>query len=136
MLIAVVAIHVLGAALWFGSSVLLVAVVSPALAAAGPEAAGAVGAQLFRRIPPVLGTTGAVTILSGLLLYWLVSGGGSGFMKSTNGMLVGLGALCGFAAMGTGIITGRLGPRGANFARASVVLLFCALTLMIVGSRA
>jgi len=136
MMIVLLAIHVLAAAFWFGSTILLVAVVTPALAAAGPEAAQVVAPQLFRRVPSALGIAGAVTILSGLWLYWIVSGGfNSGFAHSTGGMLIGIGAICGIAASVTGVITGRLQQAGRPFAMASVVLLVCALTLMIVGSR-
>ncbi len=136
MMIVVLAIHVLAAAFWLGSTILLVAVVTPALAAAGPEAAQTVAPQLFRRVPPALGAAGAVTILSGLWLYWIVSGGfNPAFSHSTGGMLIGIGALCGIAAVVTGVITGRLQQAGRPFAMASIVLLVCALVLMIVGSR-
>jgi uncharacterized membrane protein len=136
MMLVLLAVHVLAAAFWFGSTILLVGIVTPALAAAGPEAAQSFAPQLFRRIPPALGAACAVTILSGLWLYWSVSGGfNSGFTNSTGGMLVGIGAACGIAAVITGIITGRLQQRGRAFALASAVLLFCAFTLMIVGSR-
>ncbi len=136
MMIALLTIHVISAAFWFGSTILLVGVVTPALAASGPEAAQVVAPQLFRRVPSALGIAGAVTILSGLWLYWIVSGGfNSGFAHSAGGMLIGIGAICGIAASVTGVITGRLQERGRPFAMASVVLLVCALTLMIVGSR-
>jgi uncharacterized membrane protein len=136
MMILLLAIHVLAAAFWFGSTILLVAIVTPALAAAGPDAAQSVAPQLFRRIPPALGAAGATTILSGIWLYAIVSGGfNSGFEHSTGGQLIGLGALCGLAAIVTGIITGRLQQRGRPYAIASALLLLCAFTLMVVGSR-
>ncbi len=136
MMIVLLAIHVLAAAFWFGSTILLVAVVTPALAAAGPDAAQVVAPQLFRRVPSALGVAGATTILSGLWLYWIVSGGfNPAFTHSTGGTLIGIGAVCGIAAVITGVITGRLQRAGRPFALASVVLLVCALTLMIVGSR-
>ena len=135
-MLALLAIHVLAAAFWFGSTILLVAVVTPALAAAGPEAAQVVAPQLFRRVPAALGVAGAVTIVSGLWLYWIVSGGlNSGFAHSTGGMLIDIGAICGIAASVTGAMTPRFRQHGRPFAMASVVLLVCALTLMIVGSR-
>ncbi|MBV8637177.1 MAG: hypothetical protein JO322_03770 [Candidatus Eremiobacteraeota bacterium] len=136
MMIALLAIHVLAAAFWLGSTLLLVGVVTPALAAAGPDVAQHFAPQLFQRVPRALGVAGATTILSGLWLYWIVSGGfNSGFARSTGGGLIGIGALCGIAAVFTGIITGRLQERGRAFAVASAALLVCALTLMIVGSR-
>ncbi len=136
MMIALLAIHVLAAAFWFGSTILLVAVVTPALAAAGPDAAQVVAPQLFARVPRALGVAGATTILSGLWLYWIVSGGfDSVFAHSTGGTLIGIGALCGIGAVITGIMTARMQQRGAAFAMSTVVLLVCALTLMIVGSR-
>lgn len=136
MTVAVLVIHIIAAAAWFGANVLLVAVVQPSLHAAGPEAAGAVEPQIFRRTPPIIAVSGAVTILSGLWMYWNVSGGSAGaFIHTSGGMLVAAGAVCGIAAIVTGIVHGRTHGRGVNLAPVSVVLLLAALILMIVGSN-
>jgi uncharacterized membrane protein len=132
MNVVILVLHVIAAATWFGATMLLVLVVAPALRAAGPDAAQVLAPQLFRRVPPIMGVAGATTIISGIWMYALLGGG---FARSTGGMLVSAGAACGILAIVTGIITGRMQTRGELFAGLTLLLLFCALTLMIVGSR-
>ncbi len=138
MLVLLVILHVFGAAFWFGAVLLLAFVVEPSIQRAGGEAAAAVGAQLARRIPPAMAGAGITTILSGLLLFGLDSGGfNAGFMRSAAGQLFLLGALCGFAAVGAGMMFPRVSvERGVVFARISAAFLACALALMVIARRA
>lgn len=60
-------LHVFFAIVWFGGTVLMFAVIAPALRSADPSAAMQVGAQIGRRAQMVLGPAGGLTIIFGLL---------------------------------------------------------------------
>src|SRR3954466_4382536 len=68
-------IHVLGGIFWVGNTVFMAAFLAPALATLGPT-----GGQLFsalqkRGLPTRMLVAAVLTILSGLRLMWIVSGG-------------------------------------------------------------
>jgi uncharacterized membrane protein len=93
---------------WAGTAVFTATFLFPAIAEAGPDGAK-VGAALMRRrfmqvMPPVAG----LTILSGLYLYWKVSGGFQpSFMHSGMGMTLGLGAAAAIAPFVVGVAVMR-----------------------------
>ncbi|MGH8369749.1 MAG: hypothetical protein ACRESC_02095, partial [Gammaproteobacteria bacterium] len=90
-------IHILSGVFWGGAVLLLAVCISPAVDAAGP--AGGVfmhKLMLETRFAMAMGVSGGLTILSGLVMYWLVSGGFSpAWLSSTHGILISVGAVFG-----------------------------------------
>lgn len=77
-LIALRLIHVLGGMLWVGIGLFTTFFLAPALKDAGPAAAGQVMANLQKRgLYTILPIVAVLTMLSGLRLMWIVSGGDS-----------------------------------------------------------
>ena len=75
-IIALRLIHVLGGVFWVGAALLNFLFVAPALQAAGPAAAGPVmGTLRKRKLTVVLPTVAVLTLLSGLRLMMIQSGG-------------------------------------------------------------
>ena len=68
-------VHVLGGTFWVGSALFSGLFLVPALASAGPAAAQVMGGLRQRRLFTVLPVVAVLTILSGLRLMWLTSGG-------------------------------------------------------------
>lgn len=135
--LTLIALHVLAAAFWLGSTLFLILFVGRAIAS-NPAEGGPFMQRLVlvSRFPTALAIAGATTIISGFWMFWIVSGGFSrGFMSSPTGIIISIGAACGIAATITGAITGRLRERGAPFALATATLLVSALVLMTVGSH-
>ncbi|MSR06838.1 MAG: hypothetical protein EXR93_07225 [Gemmatimonadetes bacterium] len=96
--------HILAGAFWFGAFLFVARVLMPSLKAAGPGA-GPVMAQLGQKIPRVMMSAAAVTILSGFWLMWVVSGGAPEmWMKSGFGRTIGLGAASSILALTLGMI--------------------------------
>ena len=96
-------LHVLGGAFWFGAFVFVARFLMPAVKAAGPGA-GPVMAQLGKRIPQAMMGAAAVTILSGIWLLKIVSGGAPGFMGTGFGRTLGIGAVSAILALTLGMI--------------------------------
>lgn len=69
-------IHIFSGVFWAGVALMMAGFVNPSAKAIGPEG-GKFMQQLARqnRFPSVMETTAILNILSGLWLYWLVSGG-------------------------------------------------------------
>ncbi|HEX8807196.1 MAG TPA: hypothetical protein VF741_09605 [Candidatus Aquilonibacter sp.] len=134
---ALIALHVLVAAFWVGASLTLKFVVD-AVRSSGVDAGHFMQNLMLRsRLAIALGVAGATTILSGLALLWIVSGGfNPAFMRSTTGVLISCGAACGILAVGTGITAGRLRERGASFGFATATLLVVAVVCMTLGAHA
>lgn len=75
-LIVMRAIHVVGGALWAGSAVSYFLFVEPAARQLGPAAPNFMRAMIEkRRYPAFMNLVSALTIVSGLFLYWSSSGG-------------------------------------------------------------
>jgi uncharacterized membrane protein len=119
-------LHIVVGVFWVGTVVFMAAFLSPSVRAAGP-AGGAVLQQLMgaRRLPLWLMGAMAVTLLSGLGLYWRDSAGfQSAWLGSGTGKTFGLGAVVAFGASIVGVavnmptgrrlaeITGRLHSAG------------------------
>lgn len=77
-------VHVVGGILWVGSALFTSLFLMPALAAAGPAAAGPVFAQLAkRRLMTFMPVVAILTVLSGLRLLMLVSAGNAAVYFAT-----------------------------------------------------
>ena len=113
-------VHIFSGAYWAGGVFFLVGVLSPTVQAAGPE-----GGKFMQRLAAggrmALGFTLAALLstLSGLLMFWRVSGGFSaGFFSSGTGLALTIGGLAGISAFLHGLgVTGRASARMGTLAR-------------------
>jgi uncharacterized membrane protein len=101
-------LHIFTGVFWAGAVFMLVRFVMPAAAASGPE-----GGRFMRRLAVERGLSralvaaGLTTVLAGLALLWIDSGGfGAGFMGTGMGVTLSIGALAGIGAVATGIRSG------------------------------
>ncbi|HEY5341474.1 MAG TPA: hypothetical protein VIK27_10645 [Candidatus Aquilonibacter sp.] len=136
-LAALLALHVLAAAFWIGSTLMLTLFVVPAALRAGIDVPSFMQALFFgARLQLGFALVGATTVVTGMAALWIVSGGfGPTFMQSETGTLISLGAASGILAIVTGIVTRRLQEKGAPFAYATGALLVVALLSMVYGSH-
>jgi hypothetical protein len=89
---------------WAGTLVFNAAFLLPALREAGPNGAAVSAGLMRRRFLDVMPVAAALTIISGMWLYWRVSAGfAPGFMGSPAGMVYGLGAVAAVIAFGIGV---------------------------------
>ena len=92
-------VHIVGGCLWVGFAVFVAFYLAPAVQDAGPDGGKVMGALQRRGILTVLPLLAALTLLSGIWLFWRVSGGQvHAFMASGVGMTLGLGALSAIVA--------------------------------------
>lgn len=103
-------IHIFSAVAWVGGNFLLVLVVSRGMRALGPEAGKFMGSLTGPgRLTQYMTITGVLTALSGLWMYWLVSGHlDRGWLESGPGVVLTAGAVAGILAWLHG--TFALGP--------------------------
>jgi uncharacterized membrane protein len=112
--------HILSGVFWVGSVVFIARFLAPAVRDAGPGGPG-VMQQLtqVRKLPNALIGAAVVTILSGVLLYAIDSGGfQNAWLASRQAMIFGLGGVLGIATLIMGILVNapvgnRLGEIGA-----------------------
>jgi hypothetical protein len=89
---------------WAGTVIFTASFLMPSMRDAGPDGAKVVAGLMRRRFLDILPVVALVTILSGLYLYWRVSGGFSAaFMRSPAGMTYGTGAVAALIALGLGV---------------------------------
>lgn len=106
------AVHILLAALWLGAAFLLSVFVMPALRDVGPA-----GGQLMvtlhkRKLHAFMAASAALTVLTGIWLYWVFTAGlQEQVMFSPGGLAFGIGGLCGLLAM---ILGGAIMGRGMS----------------------
>ena len=127
-------IHVVGGALWVGMAIYTTVFLMPSIQDAGPDG-GKVAAALQRRgILTLLPVLALLTILSGVWLYWRLSGGlDGGFIRSGVGLGFGIGGLASIAAYVLGIaimrpsmmraakLVGEMGPHMADGERKALM---------------
>lgn len=115
------AVHVLAGSFWFGAAVLTAAHLIPAVRTTGP-AGGQVMGHIVRitRLPVWMNSAMALTLLSGAVLYWWLSGGmAAEWLRTGAGRTYTVGALLSIAAAITGATINaptarRLGQIGAR----------------------
>ncbi len=89
---------------WAGTMIFTAIFLVPSIRDAGPEGAKVVAGLMRRRFLDVLPVAAALTIVSGLWLYWFDSNGFQPpFMRSSMGMMLGLGALAALIAFALGL---------------------------------
>jgi uncharacterized membrane protein len=153
-------IHVLGGLIWVGSAVFSGFLLMPALAKLGPTAGAVMAGLKDRGLFVILPTVAILTILSGLRLMWLVSGGfATGYFTTASGATYAAAGACAILAFVLGLtisrpLGARVGALGAELARAtdqtqraniaarlataqrSSAVLGVVLTLLLVGGAA
>jgi len=100
--------HVLFGAFWAGTLIFNALFLVPAIRDAGPDGAKVIAGLMRRRFLDVMPVVALLTILSGLWLYWHVSGGfQAAYMGSSIGMTYGAGGLASVVAFGIGAFVMR-----------------------------
>jgi hypothetical protein len=114
MMIVLNLVHIVAGAFWAGSALLLTCFVVPAVNAAGQQG-GAVMQKLTKetRFPLAMALSGALTVLSGLAMYWLVSDGlSAAWISSSHGIAITVGGVAGIcAAIAGGAMAGGASKR-------------------------
>jgi hypothetical protein len=97
-------LHVVLGVFWAGTLIFNAVFLVPTIRDAGPEGAKVAAGLMRRRFFDVLPVVAGLTVLSGLWLYWRVSGGFTpAYMRSGPGMSYGLGATAAILAFGLGV---------------------------------
>jgi len=112
LMVALYFIHIIAGIFWAGTALFLTGFLQPAVNAAGP-AGGAVMNKLVTetRFSLAMSAGGGLTVLTGLVMYWLVSRDFStAWFASTHGILISAGGAAGIVA----VIVGFTSTKGAN----------------------
>jgi uncharacterized membrane protein len=97
-------LHVLLGAFWAGTLIFTAIFLVPALGEAGPDGAKVMAGLTRRRFMDVMPVVALITIVSGLWLYWKVSGGfDHHWIHTPTGLGYGVGGLIAIVAFGIGI---------------------------------
>jgi uncharacterized membrane protein len=100
-------LHVLLGAFWAGALIFNAVFLAPAMGEAGPDGAKVMAGITRRRFMTVMPMVALTTILTGLWLYWRVSGGfDPHWSRTPTGMAYGIGGLLAIVAflMGIGVL--------------------------------
>lgn len=101
-------IHVVGGVIWVGTALFNTVFLMPALQQAGPAAAPVMAGLQRRRLMSFLPIVATLTLLSGLRLYWIVSGGFSpAWVHSGPGVTFGAAGLLSIIAFVMGLAVAR-----------------------------
>jgi uncharacterized membrane protein len=123
LLIVARLLHVLLGVFWVGAMTSHTIFLGPAVAEAGPDGAKVMGGIIRRRFMDVMPVVALVTIVSGVWLYWKISGGfNHHWMRTPTGLAYGIGGLLAIVTYGIGLVLvrtamkrlGQLGPRAAQ----------------------
>jgi hypothetical protein len=97
-------LHVVLGAFWAGTLIFNALFLVPAIRDAGPEGAKVAAGLLRRRFLDIMPIAAALTILSGLWLYWRMSGGfQSAYVRSPTGLTLAFGGLAALSAFAIGV---------------------------------
>ena len=107
-LIALRLIHILGGIVWLGSGLFSLFFLQPAMAKAGPAAAGPIMANLQQgRMFTVLPIAALLTILSGIRLMMIMAGGNAQWFESAVGRTFSISGALAILAFLAGILIAR-----------------------------
>lgn len=97
-------LHILLGAFWAGAMIFNALFLVPAMGEAGPDAAKVMAGIQRRRFMDIMPVVALITILSGLWLFWRISGGfDPQWSRSRMGMAYGIGAVLAIVAFGIGV---------------------------------
>jgi hypothetical protein len=89
---------------WAGSLIFNAVFLLPAIRDAGPEGVKVAAGLMRRRFLDVLPVAAGLTVLSGLWLYWRISGGfAPAYLHSAAGLTYGIGGIAALIALGLGL---------------------------------
>ena len=98
-------IHIVSAVCWVGGTLLMVGFVLPSVKRAGPDGGKFMQLLVQRKMPQYLGIMAALLVLSGALMYWVVSGHlQAQWLGTSRGIMLTLGALFGIGAALSGTV--------------------------------
>ena len=101
-------VHIGGAVFWTGAVFFIVLFLEPSVRAAGPDGAKVMQGIQQRNLLNILPGVAALTILSGVALYWRASVGFNGdWMASPVGISLTIGAIASIAAFVLGVVVMR-----------------------------
>jgi hypothetical protein len=107
-MVALRLVHIGGAVFWAGTVFFIVLFLEPSVRAAGPDGAKVMRGIQQRNLLNILPVVAALTILSGVALYWRASVGFNGdWMASRIGTSLTIGAVASIAAFVIGIFVMR-----------------------------
>ncbi len=99
LFVSVRILHVLLAAAWLGTAVLLSFFLMPAVQQVGPDGGKVVMALVDRKLDAFISSIAGLTVLTGLYLYWTITGGFDPAASATlRARVIGLGGVLGLAA--------------------------------------
>lgn len=108
MVVVMRLIHVGLGVFWAGTMVFNAAFLGPSVRDAGPDGAKVMGGLMRRRFMDVMPAVAILNILSGLWLYWKMSGGFQpAYMRSATGMTFGTGGVLAIVAFTIGMVVVR-----------------------------
>ena len=110
------AVHVLLAAVWLGSVALMVFFVMPAIQETGPSAGPVMGTIARRGLNGFMGALGGTTALTGIYLYWRLTGHFDPALSASRAAMVfGTGGISGILSviMGGAVVGRSLAKMGA-----------------------
>jgi uncharacterized membrane protein len=101
-------VHVLSGTLWVGSAVFSSAFLFPAMQEAGPAAGAVMAGMQKRKVMVYFPILAILTVLSGLRLIWIDSGGfNPSYFRTSMGMGLATGAAFALTAFVLGFVVGR-----------------------------
>ena len=108
LLVVLRLVHVVAGALWVGFALFMSFFLGPALAQVGPEGGKVMAALQRRGIMTVLPLLAILTMIAGLWLYWIRSGGlQPAYVHSASGAVFGMGGLLAIIAFVLGMTVSR-----------------------------
>jgi hypothetical protein len=97
-------LHIVLGAFWAGTLIFFALFLVPSVRDAGPDGAKVMAALLRRRFLDVMPMVAALTILSGIWLYWRLSGGfTNAWVTSPSGLALGIGGVLAIVAFVVGV---------------------------------
>jgi uncharacterized membrane protein len=108
LLVVMRVLHIGLGVFWIGTMLFNAFFLGPAFAEAGPEGAKVAAGLMRRRFAQIMPAVAILTILSGIWLYWHVSGGfQAAYMRTRMGMTLGTGGALAILAFAYGMAVVR-----------------------------
>lgn len=103
LMISMRLIHIFAGVFWVGASMFILGFVQPTVIATGAEGQKFMQHLSFRtRFATAMAAVAILTFLSGLVMYWQISGFSASFLSSGYGLVLTLGGIAGFLALLSG----------------------------------
>lgn len=114
-------VHVVGGVFWAGGGIYATLFITPAIIAAGPAAGPMVTEMQRRKLFTVVPIVAVLTMLSGIRLLWIVSGGFSGsYFATTQGLTYAVAGAASIVGFVLALVVSR--PAGIRLAQLAATL--------------